>query len=83
MHSKLSRNSSSKVSEGSGLKICHIIIMEKETLTHGTEDKARKENLKISIPICRPIRATRSIIKTLESGVSSTTTPCTTQMNVS
>jgi hypothetical protein len=46
MQSKLSRNSCSRESGSSNLRIHHNIIMEKETLTHGMKDKERKENLK-------------------------------------
>jgi hypothetical protein len=63
MQSKLSRNSSSIVSERS-------------------MDRARKANLKRASPRCRKRRVTRSLRKTLESGVSSTTTLGTTLMNV-
>jgi hypothetical protein len=43
---------------GFGLKICHNRIMEKETLTHGTKDRARKANLKRSSPRHRKRRVT-------------------------
>jgi hypothetical protein len=78
MQPKLSRNSRNKVSEGSSLKIRHNITMEKENLTHGMKDKARKSNLKRAIPRQRQGRVTGSLRKTLESGVSSTISPGTT-----
>jgi hypothetical protein len=83
MQSKSSRNSSSGLSGSLSLKICHNKSMEKETLTHIMKDiSKRKENLKRSSPRCRKIRVTRSLIKTPESGVSSTKSPGTTPMNV-
>jgi hypothetical protein len=42
MQSKLSRNSSSRVSGSSGLKIHHNKIMEKETLTHRMKDISKE-----------------------------------------
>jgi hypothetical protein len=83
MQSKLSINSSSRVSRSLGLKIHHKIIMAKETITHRMKDIESKVKLNRSSPRHRQIRVTRSLIKTLESGVSSTTTPRTTPMNVS
>jgi hypothetical protein len=49
MQSKLSRNSSSRVSRRS---------MEKENITHIMKDKARKEKLKRANPRCRQRRLT-------------------------
>ena len=82
MQSKLSRNSSRRVSGSSGLKICHNKSMAKETLTHITKDKERNFNHMISIPRSRKRRVIWSLIKTMESGVSSTTSFGTTPMNV-
>jgi hypothetical protein len=82
MQSKLSRNSSNRVSGSSGLKICHNRSMEKETLTHRMKDiSTRKANLKRASPR-QERRVTRSLRKTPESGVSSTKSPGTTPMNV-
>jgi hypothetical protein len=73
MQSKLRRNLCSIVSGRS---------MEKENLTQIMKDKERNSNLKRSSPICRKIRVTRILRKTLESGVISTTSIRTTLMNV-
>jgi hypothetical protein len=56
--------------------------MAKATLTHIMKDRESKANLKRARPICRKRRVARSIIKTSESGVSSTKTLGTTLMNV-
>jgi hypothetical protein len=83
MQSKLSINSRNEVNESSVLKIRHNRRMEKETITHKRKDiSTRKDKLKRSIPRCRRRRATRSLRKKLESGVSSTKSPRTTLMNV-
>jgi hypothetical protein len=55
---KLNKNSSNRVSWSSGLEIRHNKIMEKETLTHRTKDRARKANLKRDSPRHRHIRVT-------------------------
>jgi hypothetical protein len=83
MWSKLSRNSRNEVSRSSSLKICHNRSMEKETTTQRMKDiLERKDKLKRSIPRHMKRRVTRSLIRTLESGVSSTKSPSTTSMNV-
>jgi hypothetical protein len=82
MQSKLRRNSSSRVSGGSDLKIRHNKMMAKETLTRRMKDRVRKANLKRANPRRKQRRVMGGLRKTLESGVSSTTTPGTTQMNV-
>jgi hypothetical protein len=51
MESKLRRNSSSRVSGSSGLKICHKKSMAKENITHRTNNRVRKANLKRYIPM--------------------------------
>jgi hypothetical protein len=73
MLSKLSRNSSNKVSGRS---------LAKETLTNIMKDRERKEKLKRFSPRCRLRRAMEILRKTLESGVSSTTSLGTILMNV-
>jgi hypothetical protein len=65
------------------LKIHHKKIMENETLTHRTRDRARKVNLRRANPINRQRRVIGSLIKTPKSGVSSKTSHGTTPMNVS
>jgi hypothetical protein len=72
MQSKLSRNSSRRVSGRS---------MVKEFINEIMKDRERKENLKRASTTCKKIRVMRSIRKTPESGESSITTLGTTLMN--
>jgi hypothetical protein len=73
MQSKLSINSSNIVSGRS---------MAKANLTHIMKGRERKANLKRASPRYMQRRVTRSLRKTLESGVSSTIALGTTLMNV-
>jgi hypothetical protein len=78
---KIEKNSSNIVSGGSGLKILHKGIMENETLTHKTKERPWNVNLKRASLRHRKRRVSRSLRKTIESGVSSKIAPVTIQMN--
>jgi hypothetical protein len=82
MQSKLSRNSSSGVRESSGFETHNNKSTTKKIITQRMKDTSRKANLKIFSPRSMKTRVTRSLIKTLESGVSSTKSPRTTPMDV-
>jgi hypothetical protein len=76
MLSKLSRNSSSRISGNLGMKICNNQSMVKESLTHTTF------NLKTTSPSHRKIIVIRRQRRTLGSGATSTKTLGTTPMSV-